>query len=967
MKRYLVLQLLIAINLMCVYDTSKAQSDISGVVTGHIGAGNTTYYVGWDAATTFDLNIKHLAANRNINFYTVNNPRMRILPGGLTGNGATTDGFIGIGDFNFFAPSNLLHQHLNYNRSNYHQFTNSFTGNLASDGLLMGLTFNPVNLPQQPVISSSADIVMQESGPIRFWTGNLTNNTVPERLIVTTGHFRNQINNAIGFNVARVGIHYGGSMGALYEPLSSLHISSVSIYNAIGGTGYRNWMNLGTLVNNGCHMFTGMKMEGLNRADAIVNWGDDLTGNGSPDFMRFVFTEFVNDSTLHFANPTSNFTSFNGEEVMRYAGNGNVGVGNYYFYGINTFPNNRFEILDANPNSLTNANSDIPQLRLTYTYDANPALGVHTDFQNTSTGDLQINTTNGTYQRVGINNATNTLTQTLDVNGNLRLRTLPTATFDATNNAAINKVLVTNNFGEIYWRTDIGVGGGGNLNMCPLTAPDLNYVVKITGTNSPYQICKTAIYENAALNVGIGTTAISAKLHVKHSSASSFNGFISEIDGLSTGTEMYAGNFVAQNGTGRTIGVKTNAFGNASNTGNYGILSEATGYAGKNALGGHFYVVSNGVAAQLWGVSANVNGKADVMQGVSSGVAGTATYQSFAGRFENTATVTDAIIGKTFGGSFVVTGQSAFAYGVYALANGSATREQCGGYFEAAGNALSTPVRFGVKTQIIGTPSNDQYALWAKSASSNCNTTCTQAAGYFTGDVFTTSSMYFTSDSILKKNITPISAALNILQQLKPKSYEYENAKYPQMNLPVGLHSGLVAQDIEKVLPGLVMHVNHPAEYDSTGKVINQMVSYKGINYIELIPWLISGIQEQQTQITNLQNQINSCCPNNSKGTNSSHTITTKLTDIETIILDQNEPNPFAEETNISYFIPESAGKAEIMFYTNDGRLINKVEIKEKGQGTLHIYASDLSSGIYTYTLMVNGKVVETKKMMKSK
>lgn len=73
---------------------------------------------------------------------------------------------------------------------------------------------------------------------------------------------------------------------------------------------------------------------------------------------------------------------------------------------------------------------------------------------------------------------------------------------------------------------------------------------------------------------------------------------------------MYAGNFVAQNGTGRTIGVKTNAFGNASNTGNYGILSEATGYDGKNALGGHFYVVSNGVAAQLWGVSANVNGKA---------------------------------------------------------------------------------------------------------------------------------------------------------------------------------------------------------------------------------------------------------------------------------------------------------------------------------------------------------------------
>ena len=40
--------------------------------------------------------------NFNLNFRTFNNPRIRILTGGLTGNGATTDGFVGIGDFNFF-------------------------------------------------------------------------------------------------------------------------------------------------------------------------------------------------------------------------------------------------------------------------------------------------------------------------------------------------------------------------------------------------------------------------------------------------------------------------------------------------------------------------------------------------------------------------------------------------------------------------------------------------------------------------------------------------------------------------------------------------------------------------------------------------------------------------------------------------------------------------------------------------
>ena len=43
------------------------------------------------------------------------------------------------------------------------------------------------------------------------------------------------------------------------------------------------------------------------------------------------------------------------------------------------------------------------------------------------------------------------------------------------------------------------------------------------------------------------------------------------------------------------------------------------------------------------------------------------------------------------------------------------------------------------------------------------------------------------------------------------------------------------------------------------------------------------------------------------------------------------------------------------------------VDIKEKGQGRIVVYGSNLSSGIYTYTLLIDGKVHETKKMMKVK
>ena len=292
----------------------------------------------------------------------------------------------------------------------------------------------------------------------------------------------------------------------------------------------------------------------------------------------------------------------------------------------------------------------------------------------------------------------------------------------------------------------------------------------------------------------------------------------------------------------------------------------------------------------------------------------------------NTAT-TNA---ESRGSHFAATSSSGDAFGLSAVATGLTGSF---GVFCQGGNVLN---------------SND-WALFAN------------------GRTFTPGANWTASDSLFKQNIKPMNSALTTLMQLQPKTYDYQTQKFPSIQLPYGTHAGLIAQDLEKVLPELVMQTTNPAQYDSLGKVKYAAFDFKCVAYSELIPYLIAGIQEQQTQITNLQNQINSCCPNNSKGTNSSHTITTKLSDIATIILDQNEPNPFADETNINYFIPEGTGKAELMFYTSDGRLINKVEIKEKGQGTLHIYASDLSSGIYTYTLMVNGKVVETKKMMKSK
>ena len=45
---------------------------------------------------------------------------------------------------------------------------------------------------------------------------------------------------------------------------------------------------------------------------------------------------------------------------------------------------------------------------------------------------------------------------------------------------------------------------------------------------------------------------------------------------------------------------------------------------------------------------------------------------------------------------------------------------------------------------------------------------------------------------------------------------------------------------------------------------------------------------------------------------------------------------------------------------------MKSVAIKDAGAGSLNVFAADLSTGIYTYTLVVDGNVVDSKKMTKT-
>lgn len=81
----------------------------------------------------------------------------------------------------------------------------------------------------------------------------------------------------------------------------------------------------------------------------------------------------------------------------------------------------------------------------------------------------------------------------------------------------------------------------------------------------------------------------------------------------------------------------------------------------------------------------------------------------------------------------------------------------------------------------------------------------------------------------------------------------------------------------------------------------------------------------------------------------------------------QNIPNPFNEHTQIPFYLPSTVKAASIQFTDSRGSIIKSIEINDRGKGVIHIAAVELNSAVYNYTLIADGKVIDTKRMVKNK
>jgi hypothetical protein len=270
-------------------------------------------------------------------------------------------------------------------------------------------------------------------------------------------------------------------------------------------------------------------------------------------------------------------------------------------------------------------------------------------------------------------------------------------------------------------------------------------------------------------------------------------------------------------------------------------------------------------------------------------------------------------------------------------------------------------------------------------------------AAYFAGAVLTSGgSLWGASDQSFKDSIQALANTDSLLMQLETVSFNYkQTGNAQQLNLPKGIRYGVLAQQVEQVLPSVVREVTHPAMYDTSGVETSAAFTYKVVDMSQLVPLMLTDLQKKTIQNGLLTNRIDSLettvgaltsrldllenclsalipglCSNQSalpiNGTNGiANTQTIGLSDGKSVVLDQNVPNPFAESTVIRYYIPTSVIKAQLHFYDASGRLVNTMEVTGRGEGHVSVFAQDLSSGIYTYALVADAQVIDTKRMMK--
>lgn len=256
------------------------------------------------------------------------------------------------------------------------------------------------------------------------------------------------------------------------------------------------------------------------------------------------------------------------------------------------------------------------------------------------------------------------------------------------------------------------------------------------------------------------------------------------------------------------------------------------------------------------------------------------------------------------------------------------------------------------------------------------NKTYTKTFYVFGNGELYTNNLLITSDISTKREIKTIESSLDKVMQLRGVTFESEFdlkdnlelsdfvAENEQTNMTQKLvtqmnsersrkHMGVVAQEVEEVVPEVVR---------------TTLNGTKAVAYTELVGLLIEAIKEQQSQIEELKAQVfsqESTNPvRNLRSVSDKDALSISSDVAVKNMLYQNVPNPFTSDTKIRYTLSEDVVNANLYIYNMQGTQIKNISGLSGGAGVITINGRELKAGMYIYTLIADGKEVDTKRMI---